>query len=165
MPITKNKVVTLEYTLRDDNGALIDSTDGRDPLSYLHGRGSLFPALEAELEGHDSGEHLNISLSPEQAYGVRDERLMKCVPRECLSSGEPLRPGMSFRYGSGEDATEVIVAALDEKEVTLDANPPLAGVTLNFDLVITAVRDAGSEELESGRVSSIDEVYNQSPPQ
>jgi FKBP-type peptidyl-prolyl cis-trans isomerase SlyD len=68
---------------------------------------------------------------------------------------------MSFRTGEGKDAVEVIVAAVDENEVTIDANPPLAGVTLNFDVVVTGVRDAGSEELETGKVTTIDEIYSQ----
>lgn len=165
MAITKNKVVTLEYTLRDAQGNLIDSTDGHEPLSYLHGHGTLFPALETRLEGHASGEHLYVTLSPEQAYGERDEGLIKRVPRERFKASEPLHPGMSFRYGSGDEEMEVILVAMDEKEVSVDANPPLAGVELHFDLVITGVRDAGSEELESGRVSSIDEVYAQPRPE
>lgn len=161
MPIEQNKVVTLEYTLRDDQGNTIDSTDGRDAFSYIHGTHALFPAFEAQLEGHHSGERLRFTLPPKEAYGVRDERLMKSVPRERFHGGEEIRVGMSFKTGSGEDEVEVIVVALDEQQVTIDANPPLAGVTLDFDLVITGVRDAGPEELETGKVASIDEIYSQ----
>jgi len=161
MAIEKNKVVTLEYTLRDDQGNPIDSTDGRDAFSYLHGSNALFPAFEAQLQGHHSGERLRFTLSPEEAYGVRDERLVKQVPRERFKSDDELRVGMAFKYGRGDDAVEVIVVALDEQQVTIDANPPLAGVTLDFDVMITGVRDAGSEELETGRVAQIDEIYTQ----
>jgi FKBP-type peptidyl-prolyl cis-trans isomerase SlyD len=161
MPIAQHKVVTLEYTLRDSHGNTIDATDGRDAFSYIHGTHALFPAFEAQLEGHNSGERLNFTLPPEEAYGLRDERLMKTMPRERFNGGEDIRVGMSFKSGSGDDAVEVIVVAVDEKEVTIDANPPLAGVTLNFDVVITGVRDAGSEERETGTVTTIDEIYSQ----
>ncbi|MEN8170622.1 MAG: peptidylprolyl isomerase [Pseudomonadota bacterium] len=161
MAIEKNSVVTLEYTLQDDKGNTIDSTDGRDSFSYIHGTNTLFPAFEAKLEGHNSGEQLKFTLSPEQAYGVRDERLMKTVPRERFNTGDEIKVGMSFKTGKDDDEVEVIVVAADDKEVTIDANPPLAGVTLSFDVVITNVRDAGSEELETGKVTSIDEIYSQ----
>jgi FKBP-type peptidyl-prolyl cis-trans isomerase SlyD len=160
MPIQQNKVVTLEYTLRDNHGNTIGTTDGQDALSYIHGTNTLFPAFEAQLEGRRWGERLQFTLTPEQAYGERDERLMKKVPRERFNGGDDIRVGMSFRRVSGEEAVEVIVAAVDEQEVTIDANPPLAGVTLNFDVVITGVRDAGSEELESGQVIALDEIYS-----
>jgi FKBP-type peptidyl-prolyl cis-trans isomerase SlyD len=161
MPIEQNKVVTLEYTLRDSHGNTIDATDGRDAFSYIHGTQALFPAFEAQLEGRHSGERLTFTLSPEEAYGVRDERLLKTLPRQRFHGGEDIRVGMSFKSGSDEEAVEVIVVAVDDNEVTIDANPPLAGVSLNFDVVITGVRDAGSEELETGKVSTIDEIYSQ----
>ena len=161
MAIAQHKVVTMEYTLSDDKGNTIDSTDGRDALSYIQGTETLFPAFEAQLEGHESGERLNFTLSPEDGYGVRDERLMKSLPRDRFNTGDDITVGMSFKTGEGEDAVEVIVAAVDENEVTIDANPPLAGVSLNFDVVITGVRDAKPEELESGRVISMDEIYSQ----
>ena len=161
MAIEKNNVVTLEYTLRDDKGNIIDTTDGRDTFSYIQGTATLFPAFEAQLEGLNSGERLNFTLSPEEAYGARDERLMKTLPRERFNTSDDLTVGMSFKTGSDDDLVEVIVVAFDDKEVTVDANPPLAGVTIKFDVVITGVRDAGSEELESGKVTSIDEIYSQ----
>lgn len=164
MAIEKNKVVTIEYTLRDGEDNIIDTTDGRDAFSYIHGTNTLFPALEQALEGHSSGERLNITLSPEQAYGVRDEQLMRTLPRERFNLSGEIREGMSFKTSNGDDEVEVIVVAANDNEVTIDANPPLAGVTLKFDIVITGVRDAGSEELESGKVASIDEIYSQSAP-
>lgn len=161
MAIEQHKVVTIEYTLSDDKGSTIDTTDGRDAFSYIQGTNTLFPAFEAQLQGRESGERLNFTLSPEQGYGVRDERLMKTLPRDRFNTDQEINVGMSFKTGEGEDAVEVIVAAVDENEVTIDANPPLAGVSLNFDVVITGVRDAGSEEQETGRVASIDEIYSQ----
>ncbi len=164
MTIQQNRVVTIEYTLSDDKGNTIDTTDGREAFSYIHGSGSLFPALEQALEGHHSGEHLNITLSPEQSYGVRDERLMRTLPRERFNTDDEIREGMSFKTLYGDEEVEVIVVAANDKEVTIDANAALAGVTLKFDIVVTAVRDAGSEELESGQVVSLDDIYSQ-PPQ
>jgi FKBP-type peptidyl-prolyl cis-trans isomerase SlyD len=161
MAIEKNNVVTLEYTLRDDKGNIIDTTDGRDAFSYIHGSNTLFPAFEAQLEGHHSGEQLNFTLSPEEAYGARDERLMKTIPRERFNTSDDITVGMSFKTGSAEDPVEVIVVAFDDQGVTIDANPPLAGVTILFDVVITGVREAGSEELETGKVTTIDEIYAQ----
>ncbi|MDH5785523.1 MAG: peptidylprolyl isomerase [Chromatiales bacterium] len=161
MVIQKNRVVTLEYTLRDEEGNILDTTDGGEPFSYIHGSDDLFTAMEAQLEGHASGERLQFLLSPDEAYGERDERLVKTVPRDRFNTEMEIQAGMSFSRGEGDEAVEVRVVAVDEEGVTIDANPPLAGVTLQFDLVITAVREAGSEELESGRVASIDEIYSQ----
>ncbi len=160
MAIEKNKVVTLEYTLTDNKGNTIDTTDGRDAFSYIHGTNTLFPAFEAQLEGRSSGEQLNFTLSPEQAYGVRDERLMKTLPRDRFNTEDDIKVGMSFKSGEDGEAVEVIVVASNDTEVTIDANPPLAGVTLNFNVMITGVRDAGSEELETGKVASIDDIYS-----
>ena len=161
MTIEKNKVVTLEYTLSDDKGNTIDTTDGRDAFSYIHGTNTLFPAFEAQLDGHESGEQLTFTLSPEEAYGVRDERLMKTVPRDRFKTQDNIQVGMSFKTGEGDDAVEVIVVAANDAEVTIDANPPLAGVSLDFNVMVTGVRDAGSEELETGKVTTIDEIYSQ----
>ena len=161
MAIEKNSVVTLEYTLQDDKGNTIDSTDGRDAFSYIHGSNALFPAFEAQLEGRKSGEQLSFTLSPEEAFGTRDERLMKTLPLERFNTSDDIRVGMSFKTQQGDEEVEVIVVAADDKEVTIDANPPLAGVTISFDVVITGVREAGSEELETGKVTTIDEIYSQ----
>ena len=153
MAIEKNSVVTLEYTLQDDKGNTIDSTDGRDAFSYIHGSNALFPAFEAQLEGRKSGEQLSFTLSPEEAFGTRDERLMKALPLERFNTSDDIRVGMSFKTQQGDEEVEVIVVAADDKEVTIDA--------ISFDVVITGVREAGSEELETGKVTTIDEIYSQ----
>lgn len=153
MQVAKNKVVTIDYTVTDEQGAVIDSSNGGEPLAYIHGIGNLIPGLESALEGKDQGENVNASIPPEQAYGERSEELMQVVPRERFDTGEQeLQPGMRFQAQSDQGAQVVTVVDVNDKEVTVDANHPLAGSTLNFAVTVVDVRDATAEELDHGHV-------------
>ncbi|OOZ38670.1 peptidylprolyl isomerase [Solemya pervernicosa gill symbiont] len=161
MQISKDKVVTIEYTMTDEAGKMVDTTDNRDALSFIQGSGQLIPALEQALEGHSSGEQLQITLPPEQGYGERDERLVKEIPRSQFQVPGEIELGMLFQAQNGDHAVPVTVVKFDEETVTIDANPQLAGTTLSVDIVIVEVRDAIAEELESGEVQEINEIYQQ----
>jgi FKBP-type peptidyl-prolyl cis-trans isomerase SlyD len=161
MQIQKECVVTIEYTVRSEDGAVIDSSDNRDPLSFIQGSGMVFPALEQELEGHNSGDHLEVHLSAEQAYGERDERLLKVVPREQFKFSDELVPGMQFKTVRDGEQVDVTLIEVNDETVTVDANSPLAGVAIIVDVVITEVRQAQAEELESGEVQKIDDIFDQ----
>jgi FKBP-type peptidyl-prolyl cis-trans isomerase SlyD len=90
--IEKNRVVTLNYTLRDEQGTILDASSGRAPLSYLHGKGNIIPGLERALVGKAAGDKLDVTVAPDQAYGARDERLVQIVPRRSSARSRVLRP-------------------------------------------------------------------------
>ena len=152
MKITKNAVATLEYTLTDDDGGLIDTSEGDTPLIYIHGTDSLIPRLEEELDGKAVGDALKVHLKPEDAYGERDDEMLQTMPRAELPDDVELEVGMEFQAESEDGIHIVTISAIVDDDVVIDANHPLAGVALNFDLKVIEVREATAEELEHGHV-------------
>ena len=148
MQITKDKVASIHYTLRDNNGAILDSSDGRDPLHYLHGAGNLIAGMEEGLEGKSKGDKFNLKIEPEKGYGEKDANLVQQVPRSAFG-GQEVKTGMRFSTNQGGVVT-VTKVGLDS--ITVDANHPLAGVELNFAVEVIDVRDATTEELSHGHV-------------
>lgn len=151
MHIAKHKVVTIDYTLTDDAGTVIDSSQGGDPLAYIHGIGSLIPGLESALEGQAAGAALQVRVAPEQGYGMRDERLRQEVTRD-MFEGHTVEVGMRFRAQFGGAEHIFTVMSVERESVTVDGNHPLAGVPLNFAVTVKDVRDATEEELSHGHV-------------
>lgn len=152
MLITKNRVVSIDYTLTDDQGNVIDSSQGGEPLVYIHGVGNIIPGLEEALEGKRSGDRLAVSISPDKGYGERIEELTQTVAREQFAGIDELRVGMQFHTEGTHGAQVVTITAIAGDEVTVDGNHPLAGATLNFEVAIVNVRDAHAEELSHGHV-------------
>lgn len=152
MEITKNKVVAIDYTLKNDEGELIDTSEGEEPLAYLHGVGGIIPGLERELEGKQVGDQLQIKVAPADAYGERDESLEQEVGIDQFEDSENLALGMQFQVESDEGPVVVTVVEIDDDVVTIDANHPMAGLNLNFDVTVREVRDATSDELSHGHV-------------
>jgi FKBP-type peptidyl-prolyl cis-trans isomerase SlyD len=152
MSIQKDSVVTLHYTLKDDAGEVIDSSDGGEPLAYLHGHGNLVVGLERELTGKVAGDKLSVKVTPQDGYGERDAAMVQRLPRRQLKGIAKLYVGMKLHAQTQEGPREVTVTQVLGDTVTIDANHPLAGKNLNFDIEITDVRDASSEELEHGHV-------------
>jgi FKBP-type peptidyl-prolyl cis-trans isomerase SlyD len=152
MQVEKNKVVEIDYTLKDDNGQLLDSSEGKQPLSYIQGVGNLIPGVENALEGKSSGERVQITVPPETGYGVRDDSLVLSVERDKFSQFEDLQEGVRFRMETPDGPMVFTVVKIGDGEVLVDGNHPLAGMTLNFDITIQSVRDATSEELDHGHV-------------
>lgn len=150
MQVSKDKVVTINYTLTDEQGSVLDSSEGRDPLAYIHGSGSIIPGLESALEGKSAGDALAVSVSPQEGYGERDEALTHVVSKDMFNDVEDLEVGMRFQAQSDQGRQVFSVIKIEEDEVTVDANHPLAGMTLNFDVNVADIRDATSEELEHG---------------
>ncbi len=151
MQISKHKVVTMDYVLRDDQGSLIDSSEGKEPLAYIQGAGSIIPGLENALEGKTNGDSLAVRIAPEEAYGERDETLLQVVPRNMFDVPD-VDVGMQFQTQSEAGPQIVTVVAMTDDEITVDANHPLAGVTLNFEVNVVDVRDASDDELSHGHV-------------
>jgi FKBP-type peptidyl-prolyl cis-trans isomerase SlyD len=152
MQISKNKVVAIDYTLTDNDGNTLDTSANREPLKYIQGAGNIIPGLERALEGEESGSKVNVTVNPDEGYGQRDENLKQQVPRNLFEGVDTLEPGMQFQAQTEGGVQIITVAEVGEEEVLVDANHPLAGVTLNFDVDVVEVRDASEEELEHGHV-------------
>ena len=152
MKITADRVVTIHYTLTDDAGAVVDSSVGGEPLAYIQGHGALVAGLEHALEGRAQGHKLTVVVAPADGYGVRDETLMKRVPKRSLQGAGNLKKGMQFQARTEDGMRVYTVAAVIGDMVTLDGNHPLANQTLHFDVEVLAVREATTEELEHGHV-------------
>ncbi len=155
MQVTKHKVVSIDYSLTDDNGRIIDSSQAAGPLYYLHGKGNIIPGLESALEGKSHGDQVQGSIDPADAYGERIEDLRRVVSREKFGDTQNLEVGMRFRSPM-EDSQHVVfrIVELDDENVTIDGNHELAGVRLHFDVTVREVRDASQKEIEQGDVHS-----------
>ena len=150
--VAKDKIVSIDYTLTGDNGQVLDTSQGREPLAYLHGAGNIIPGLESALEGKSEGEQVNVSIPPDQAYGQRDERMVQAVPRTAFQGVADIKPGMQFQAQTNAGARLITVVGVEGDQVTIDANHPLAGATLNFDVKVVNVRDATEQEKSHGHV-------------
>lgn len=147
MKVTTDKWVVIDYTLKGDDGNVIDTSVGKEPLGYLHGCGMLIPGLEKELEGKDAGEKLTVSVPPKEAYGEFDKDLILDVPKDRFDPTQELELGMMFQVDTPQGPIIVRVIEIGDKTVKIDGNHELAGKTLHFDVEIKEVRDATEEEL------------------
>ncbi len=152
MEITADRVVTIHYTLKDDGGAVLDSSAGGEPLAYIQGHGNLVPGLEKALEGKHDGNTLAVDVSPAEGYGERDESLIQRVPKRSLQGSGEIKKGMQFQARTEDGMRLFTVTAMVGDMVTLDGNHPLADQTLHFEVEIVGVREATTEELEHGHV-------------
>jgi FKBP-type peptidyl-prolyl cis-trans isomerase SlyD len=150
--IKKDSVVTFNYTLKDDAGAVIDSSAAGEPLVYLHGHGNLVPGLERELEGKGAGEKLTVKVTPADGYGEHSKDHIQKVPRRSLKGINKITVGMRLHAQTEQGPRAVTVTAVTGDMVTIDGNHPLAGQNLNFDIELVDVRDATAEELAHGHV-------------
>ncbi|MGY6553244.1 MAG: FKBP-type peptidyl-prolyl cis-trans isomerase [Wenzhouxiangella sp.] len=154
MQIKANTVVSIDYTLTGDNGEVIDTSQGREPLVYLHGHGHIIPGLERAIEGRTAGEELSVSVQPEDGYGPYRDELVQEVPRSAFDGVEQVEPGMSFRAESAAGPMTVTVREVGDETVTVDANHSLAGQVLNFEVAIKSVREASAAEQAEGAVGA-----------
>lgn len=150
-PIADGMVVTIHYTLTGDDGSVIDSSSGGEPLEYLHGHGNIVPGLERVLAGKRAGDALRVSVAPRDGYGEHDPRGRGKVPRNSFPDDMELEPGMQFA-GEGPNGEQHVVwiAAVEGDHVVIDQNHPLAGQTLHFDVTVATVRSATKDELAHG---------------
>jgi len=152
MQIANNRVVSIAYTLKDNDDNIIDQSDDGS-FCYLHGASNIIPGLEDALSGRTAGDELSVSIPPEQGYGVRDTGRIQSVPREMFPAEHDIEPGMQFHTQSPDGQMLVVtVAKVEDDLVTVDGNHPLAGVQLNFDVKVMDIREATAEELEHGHV-------------
>lgn len=148
MEITKHKVAAIHYTLTDNQGNVLDSSSGREPLYYIQGIGNLILGMEEGLEGKKKGDKFQIHVSPEKGYGVKDPAMTQKVPLTAFG-GEKVQTGMKFQTNQGQVVT---VTEVSVDTVTVDANHELAGVELHFDVEVVEVRNATPEEISHGHV-------------
>lgn len=151
--ISNNQVVYMHYKLTDDEGNLLGSTEGSEPLAYLHGAGNIVAGLEKELEGKAEGDSLQVRIEPEDGYGEVVPDLVQTVDRAAFQGVDSVEEGMTFEAQAPSGSTQrIIVKKVDGDKVTIDANHPLAGVALNFDVQIVDVREATQDEVAHGHV-------------
>jgi FKBP-type peptidyl-prolyl cis-trans isomerase SlyD len=153
MQIAKHRVVLIDYTLTDDEGTVLDTSQGGEPLAYIHGVGNIIEGLEEALEGLSAGDSLEVSVPPERGYGLRRDELRQVVPRERFETDEEIQVGMMFHTPSPDGGQTVVrVVEVDPGHITVDGNHPLAGMTLNFAVTVTGVREATAGEIDHGHV-------------
>jgi FKBP-type peptidyl-prolyl cis-trans isomerase SlyD len=148
MHITKNSVVTFHYTLNDADGKLLDTSAGREAFAYIHGGGMIVPGLEEQLEGRMAGDSLLAVVDSAKGYGDVDPHLLQRVPLDKFG-GQTVEAGMQFQT---PDNRVWSVMDVENDDVLLNGNHPLAGVTLHFNVEITGVREATPDELAHGHV-------------
>jgi FKBP-type peptidyl-prolyl cis-trans isomerase SlyD len=149
--IADNQVVSIHYTLTDGDGEMLDTSSGSDPLTYLHGAQNIIPGLEAALTGKSVGDQLQVTIPPEDAYGVVDEDLVQVVPHGAFEGIDDIEPGVQFEARSPEGDTQIVtVQGVSEEGVVIDGNHPLAGQVLRFDVTVEEVREPTEEELAHG---------------
>ena len=151
--IGDNLVVSMHYTLTDDEKNVLDSSADSEPLAYLHGAGNIIPGLENALVGKVEGDAMKVRVEAEEAYGEPTPELIQEVDKAAFQGVEIIEAGMSFETQSPEgDIQRIVVKEVQDDVVTIDANHPLAGLALTFDVEIVSVREATEEELEHGHV-------------
>ncbi len=138
--IAKNTIVTFEYELTDAEGNAIDSSRDSGPMTYVHGEGRLVPGLEAALEGYEAGAHLEVVVEPEGAYGWHDPERVEWLPKHDLEKDGRVEVGMRFQSETPEGIVVATVTHVDGDNVRVDANHPLAGKVLRFEVRILSVR-------------------------
>ena len=154
MNISENCVASFHYTLTDQQGTVIDKSEGQ-PLVYLHGFSNIIPGLENALTGKAVGDKLNVSVAPEDGYGEYQPEMVQEVPRQMFQGVDQIQVGMQFQAQAEDGIQVVTVKDVTDESVFVDGNHPLAGQTLNFDVEIIEIRAASAEELQHGHAHGV----------
>jgi FKBP-type peptidyl-prolyl cis-trans isomerase SlyD len=152
MQIAERTVASFHYTLTSPQGEVIDSSRGREPLPYLHGVGQIVPGLEKAMAGRVAGDTFQVVVPADEGYGESNPEMMQSVPRAAFPADVEIEPGMQFEAQGPMGPVTVVVKSVDAETVTIDANHPLAGMPLHFDIEIVDVREASVEEVLHGHV-------------
>ncbi|MEX1034133.1 MAG: peptidylprolyl isomerase [Cellvibrionaceae bacterium] len=149
--IGEHSVVNIHYELKDDEGNVLDSSKGSQPLSYLHGAGNIIPGLEKALTGKAEEDSLTVRIEPAEGYGEVVPELIQTLPKTAFQGVEKVEVGMNFEAQTPNGSVQQVrVKDVADEEVTIDANHPLAGTPLNFDIEVVRVRDATEDEIAHG---------------
>ena len=158
MSIEKDKVVTFHYKLNEPDQAVFEDSHDSDPISYLHGHNGMLKGVEDALQGKSAGDNVNITLSPEDAYGpIREDAIQRVSLKHIVKSKTKVKyvPGMVVQVNTANGPQDVIVVKAGLKNLDVNTNHPLAGKTLTFDIDVTEVREATSDELSHGHSHSV----------
>lgn len=157
MQIGPNSVVAIEYTLRNEDGEILDTSVGGSPLTYMHGHGQLIPGVEAALVGKQVGDAMRFVVPAEEGYGEYDAEAVQKVSRGAFPPDVDLQPGQEFFVEDQHGNTRAVsVLEVQGDDVTLDFNHPLAGENLDFEVTVREVREATKDELEHGHAHGPD---------
>lgn len=152
MQIAERTIASFHYTLTNRQGEVIDSSRGREPLPYLHGVGQIVPGLESAMVGHVAGDKFQVVVPPLEGYGESNPDMLQTVPRAAFPQDADIASGMQFEAQGPMGPISVVVKSVDDETVTIDANHPLAGMLLHFDIEVVEVREASVEEVLHGHV-------------
>jgi FKBP-type peptidyl-prolyl cis-trans isomerase SlyD len=152
MQIANDSVVSIDYELKNDAGLVLDASAEDSPLVYLHGHRNLISGLEQALEGKSAGDSLEVRIAPADAYGELNEALRQSVPRDRFQGVDQLEVGMQFQASTDQGPISVRIVAVEDEQVTVDGNHPLAGEHLNFAVTVRDVRVAEESEIAHGHV-------------
>lgn len=153
MTITQHKVVSIHYSVkRADSNEVIDSSENSDPMTYLHGAQNIIPGLEQALEGRSIGDEFEVTVAPQEAYGERHEDRVQQVPREAFENMGEIEVGMKVTAQTESGPINLEITEVGDEQVTVDANHPLAGLSLNFNVSVVEIREASEEEISHGHV-------------
>lgn len=152
MTAAENTVVSINYTLKGDDGNVIDTSVGNAPLEFVLGRNYLLSKLEEQINGKNPGDTFSTVLEPKDGYGEYDPQLVTEVPRSDFETDMEIEPGMAFQAMTPMGPQIVIVKEVSDSVIKIDGNHELAGQTLHFDIEVVDVREATVEELKSGMV-------------
>jgi FKBP-type peptidyl-prolyl cis-trans isomerase SlyD len=154
MEIADARVASIDYTLTDEQGNVLNKSPESQPLRYFHGAGNIVPGLEKALAGRQVGDTLKVEVKPEEGYGPRNDALVQEVPRTAFQGVDRIEPGMQFHANSERGPLLVTVVDVADDKVRIDGNHPLAGKTLHFDVKVADVREASEEEKQTGTVAA-----------
>ena len=147
MKISKGNVVSIHYALKDPSGEVLESSEGQAPMDYLHGYGNIIAGLEKALEGKQAGDKMKAVIPPEDGYGIREEALVQNLPLASFQNHDAVEVGAQFQAETSRGPRLATVTKIDDQNVTVDLNHPLADQTLRFDIDVVEVREATAEEL------------------
>jgi FKBP-type peptidyl-prolyl cis-trans isomerase SlyD len=155
--IADGQVVIMQYTLRSDEGEVLDESTADEPMAYLHGAENIVPGLEKALTGKSIGFKGKVTVSPEDGYGERDEDdEPDAIPRKAFPADMLIEPGMTFMAeGPNDEHAPIWVVAVEGDKILVDSQHPLAGKTLHFDVEVMSIRAATADELEHGHPHGI----------
>ena len=152
MQVADNMAVSIHYTLTNDDGEVLDTSIGDEPLVYLHGVGNIIPGLENALHGKVAGDKFNVHIAPEDAYGELMEEMIQVIPRDMFEGIDNIEVGMQFNADVSSGSGVVTVVNIEDDDITIDGNHPLAGLALTFDVEVIDVRVATEEEAKHGHI-------------
>jgi len=152
MQVADNMAVSIHYTLTNDDGEVLDSSIGDDALVYLHGRENIISGLENALDGKTVGDKFSVRIAPEDAYGELMEEMIQVISRDMFEGIDNIEVGMQFHADVSSGSGVVTVVNIEDDDITIDGNHPLAGLALTFDVEVIDVRPATEDEAAHGHI-------------